>query len=140
MANVTEPKSSEARVVRGALRWGTVASIPAIGIAAWLRGPEGAISVGLAAAMVLANTWIAAALSGWAGRKTAAGAAYMAMPSFFIRMALIFTALSALRNQPFVDAPTFAVTFGVAVSIVMALEIASWRRTPWIALTMKETP
>jgi hypothetical protein len=43
-----------------------------------------------------------------------------------------------LRSVAFVDVPVFAVTFGVAVAGMVAIDWRVWMRTPWLALTFDE--
>jgi hypothetical protein len=49
--------------------------------------------------------------------------------------------LAALKNASFIDKPTFALTFGAAVTAVLVLEARGYIRTPWLAMTYgkKET-
>lgn len=133
--------SGETRLVRGAVAWGALAAIPASTLTSVARGPDAGLSVLLAAGIVLANAALAAAISAFAGRLSTLTAAFVSLPSFAFRMLGILAALSALKGRAFVDEPAFALSFGLAVVAVLALEAASWKRTPWIALTMtKEQP
>lgn len=127
--------SAETLIVRGALTWGAVASVPATGLAWALRGPEGAISVAAAAALVLGNAGAAALFSAAAGRISAAAAAMVSLPSFGIRMMLMFLALTWLQGQPSIDRPVFALAFSLGVMVVIAMEARDWKRTPWLART-----
>jgi hypothetical protein len=57
-------------------------------------------------------------------------------------MGAILVALAALKNASFIDRPTFALTFGVAVTAVLVLEARGYIRTPWLAINFdrkKET-
>lgn len=130
--------SGEMRLVRSAMLWGFIALPPAVGLAFLLRDAAGAISVAIAAGLVLANAALAGWISAFAGRRSTAAAAFASLPSFGVRMVLIFTSMAALRDQTFIDPPTFALTFGVAVTIVLFAESRTWGRTPWIGLTLKE--
>ena len=133
--------SAEARMVRPALIWGLVASVPAVGIAYAERGDHGAASAAVAIGIVLVNALAAAGISAFAGKMHALAAGFVSLPSFAVRMALILVALSALKNASFIDKPTFALTFGTAVTAVLVLEARGYIRTPWLALTYgkKET-
>lgn len=127
--------SGEGLIVRGALAWGALAVVPAAGVAYALRGEAGAASVALAAGIVLANAALAAGLSVLAGRISTTTAAMISLPSFAFRMMLVFGALAWLRGQSFIDRPAFALSFGTAVMVVVALEARGWKRTPWLATT-----
>ncbi len=130
--------SGEVRIVRPALAWGATAATAGAVLAYLVRDAAGAISVALAAGIVLTNAALAAGFSALAGRISTATAALISLPSFTVRMALIFAALALLKGQAFIDHATFAATFGIAVTVVLYLESRTWRRTPWIALTMEE--
>jgi 4-hydroxybenzoate polyprenyltransferase len=60
----------------------------------------------------------------------------ISLPSFALRMIAIFTAMAFLKNRSFIDQPTFALVFGLAVTAVIVLEARGWKRTPWLALTL----
>ena len=128
-------------MVRPALLWSFVASVPAVGIAYLARGDHGAASAAVAIGIVLLNAIAAATISAFAGRLHTLAAGFVSLPSFAIRMGLILVALAALKNASFIDKPTFALTFGVAVTAVLVLEARGYIRTPWLALTYgkKET-
>jgi ATP synthase protein I len=127
--------SGESRVAGNALLWGALAAVPGVGLAAALRGGDGAISAAVGIALVLANVALSAIFSVAAGKLTAAGPALVAMPSFTVRMAAIFFGLAALRNRSFIDEPVLAVTFVAALTLVLWREALTFKRTPWLALT-----
>jgi hypothetical protein len=130
--------SGEMRMVRDALFLGALAAPVAAAAAYLARGLDGALSAFVALGIVLGNAALSAAASAIAGRRSASTAAAVALPSFAFRMLGIFVAMALLARAPFVDRPTFALTFGVAVAVVIALEARTWKRTPWIALSLKE--
>lgn len=135
--------SGEMRLVRSALGWGLVAAVPVGGLAYLARGADGAVSALIALGIVLANAVAAAALSALAGRLHSLAAGFVSLPSFMVRMGAIFVALAFLKNASFIDPPTFALTFGMAVTAVLVLEARSWKRTPWLVAafdTQKENP
>ncbi|HVL33968.1 MAG TPA: hypothetical protein VM600_10360, partial [Actinomycetota bacterium] len=127
-----------ARLVRLALIWGSASAIPVTVIAYLVRGRDGAISALIALGIVLANAATAGLISGLAARFSTYASAMISLPSFSFRMIGIFTALASLKGRSFIDDPTFASTFAVAVVTVIWLEALAWKRTPWIALTLKE--
>lgn len=130
--------SGEFRLVRRALVWGALAAVAGAALAYALRGTDAAASVAIAASLVLANTALAAALSAGAARISISAAALMALPSFSIRMGGLFVALQALKGRPFIDEPSFVLAFALAVTAMIVLEARTWKRTPWLALTLKE--
>lgn len=130
--------SGEVRLVIAALKWGLIAAAPISGVAYLARGMEGSTSALIALGIVLANAGIAAGLSGLAGRAGATMPAMISIPSFGMRMLAVFGAMAWLKGRSFIDQPTFALTFGFAVFAVIVLESLQWKRTPWIALTLKE--
>lgn len=130
--------SAEFRIVRGALKWGVIVAGPAGGLMFLLRGPEAALSVLLAAGIVLANTALGAFVSASAAKISTVAAAAVSLPSFFARMAGVIAALATLSTATFIDLPVFALAFAAGVIGVQAMESVRWLRTPWIALTFLE--
>lgn len=131
--------SGEVLLVRRALVWGAVATLAGAGIAAGFAGTRGAASVGLGAGLVLCNAALAGAMSALAGRIAGATAAgFVAIPSFAIRMGMLLTAMTMLQGRAFIIEPLFAAAFGLAVPLVLYVEARTWKRTPWIAMTLKE--
>lgn len=123
------------RIARGALKWGAAAALPAVGLTFLIRGGDAALSAGIALGIVLVNAGLAAAISGLAGRISATAAAMISLPSFALRMIMIFLALVWLQSMPAIDRPIFAAAFAAGVVTVVALEARNWRRTPWLATT-----
>ena len=132
--------NGELRMVRGAFVVVATATPPAAAVAWIVRGPNGAISVLLAVAIVLANAIVSAAVLAFAVKKSALMGPSLQMPSYAFRMAGIVFTLAKLRDASFVDAPTFAVCFAAAVVATLAVEARVYKRTPWIALTFLDQP
>lgn len=131
--------SGEMLLVRRAVVWGAVATVAGASVAAYFAGSRGASSVGLGAGLVLCNAMLAGVISAIAGRMAGATAAgFVAIPSFAIRMSMLLAVMTALQGRPFLIEPLFAASFGVAVPIVLYVEARTWKRTPWIAMTLKE--
>lgn len=130
--------NGELRLAREAVGWTLIGVVPAAGIAYLARGDKGAISAAIAVGIVLVNAVVAAALSTAAGRISFAAAGLVSFPSFFLRLAGIAAAFTALGSLSIIDRGTLAVTFGLALVWVLALEARAWKRTPWLALTFKE--
>ena len=123
--------------MRGALVWG-VAGAAVASLAIWpVRGTDAAVSVLLAGGLVLANAAASAAISVLAGKVSSTGSAMIALPSFAVRMSLMFLALIALDGRPFIDEPVFALSFCGALTLVLLMEARGFKRTPWIALTFQ---
>jgi hypothetical protein len=127
--------SGEFRVVRDALLWGVAAAVPVGAIAYLARGGDGAASALIALGLVLANCFVSALVSAFAGKLSKFGAMLVSLPSFAIRMSAIAAALVLLKGRSFVDEPTFALCFGLALTAALVLQARSMRRTPWLALT-----
>ncbi|MGZ4205252.1 MAG: hypothetical protein ACXVES_08340 [Actinomycetota bacterium] len=130
--------NGELRLARGAVGWALVGAVPAAGIAYLARGDKGAVSAAVAIGIVVANAAVAAALSAAAGRISFTAAGLVSFPSFFLRLGGIAAAFTALGRLSVIDRGTLAVTFGLALVFVLALEARAWKRTPWLALTFKE--
>lgn len=131
--------SGEVRLVRSPIVWGSVSVVPCAAIAWLVRGADAAASIVIAVALVLANAGLAATMAALATRLGPTGPAMIAIPSFTTRMAGMFAALALLRAAAFVDKPTFALAFGVAVTGVLVGEARAWKRTPWLALAFTKT-
>ncbi len=127
--------SAESRIVRDALRIGSLATLPIAGIAWAIRGANGALSALIACAIVLGNVALSAGLSVLAGKVSFQTAAMMSLPSFTFRMLLIGIAFAFLEASAFVDQAVFVTTFVAGVVAVIVLEARAMRRTPWLALT-----
>jgi hypothetical protein len=103
----------ERQVARDLLRRGAIALPVAlvIGFIGW--GPAGAASVGFAAALVLANFWLAAFLLGWAARISYGLLMGVALFGFLLRMGLIIAAVLAVKDQAWVEPVPLGVTLVV---------------------------
>lgn len=131
--------SDEVKIVQPALRWVATGIVPAVGVAYLVRGRNGAISLLIATALVIANAVAAAGLSMWAGRLHGLASGFVALPSFAFRMAGILAVLIALKGASFIDKPTFAISFAVTLTIVMFLEAKSFKNTPWLVRAFSKT-
>ena len=127
--------AGELRMVRAALPTAAACAVSGALVAWAIRGSDGAISVVLAAGVILGNAICSAGLSALAGKFAPTGPALIALPSFAVRMAGIFAVLGMLRSRPFIDIPTFAIAFGAMLALTLFLEARAYKRTPWIALT-----
>ncbi|HEX9696654.1 MAG TPA: hypothetical protein VGB64_10140 [Actinomycetota bacterium] len=136
--NATTTTSGELRMVRGAMVAVSAATPPVAAIAWIVRGPEGAASVIIAVAIVLANAFVSALVLAVAVKRSPLMGPSLQMPSYAFRMAGIVFTLAKLRNASFVDPPTFAICFAVAVVATLAIEARIYKRTPWAALTFLE--
>lgn len=127
--------SGEGRIVKDALVVGPVVAGVAACVLGVVRGPSAASSVLIASCLIFANAGLSAAISSIAGRITPVGGAMVSLPSFALRLSLMFSALAWLTGKRFVDEPVFAIAFAVALVFTLAMEARAWRRTPWLALT-----
>ncbi|HEX2576930.1 MAG TPA: ATP synthase subunit I [Aquihabitans sp.] len=85
-------------LVAGAIGWGTA----------------GLASVAFAAALVLANFWVSAALLGWAARISLGLLMGVSLFGFLVRIGLITAAVLLVRDQSWVEPTPLAVTLVVA--------------------------
>lgn len=127
--------SGEYRIARGALAWCALATPLAAIVAALIRGAHGALSVAIAAGLVMGNTVVAVAISSFAGRTSKVGSAMVALPSYAIRISILAGLLALFAQQPYVDKQVFSATFVVALAGLLTLQARTMRRTPWLALT-----
>ncbi|MCB0978489.1 MAG: ATP synthase subunit I [Acidimicrobiales bacterium] len=103
LASNDQGPAPERQVAKDILRRGAIALPVAllVGFIGW--GPAGAASVGFAAALVLANFWLAAVLLGWAARISYGLLMGVALFGFLVRMGLIAVAVMAVRDQGWVE-------------------------------------
>lgn len=94
--------ATERIVARDLVRRGVLVLPAAVGLGALLAGASGALSVGFALALVLANFWLSAALLAWAARISYALVMGVALFGFLIRLALVGAAVYAVRDQAWV--------------------------------------
>lgn len=127
--------AGEFRIVGAALPLASAAAVGAALVLGAVRGPDAALSVGLAAALILGNAVASAAISALAGKLTPTGPAMFALPSFAFRMAAILAVLRSLQGRTFIDEPVFAAAFGLMLALTLFLEARAYKRTPWLALT-----
>lgn len=125
-------------MARAALGVGAAAVPPACALAYALRGGAGAASAAIALGIAVANFAAAGVASAVAGRRAPMLAAFLGLPSYTLRMAVVLASLAALRGRSFIDAPTFALVFGAGVAAILACGCVLWARTPWLALTLRE--
>jgi hypothetical protein len=131
----------ESRLIAGAFRAGAVALVPAAGIAWVLRGGPGALAVLIALAIVVANIAVSGLVLMIASRRAPENYPMIAMPSYALRMVAVFAAMAAAHATSAIDQGTFAITFALAVVVILAYECFLWARTPWLALEFgKERP
>jgi len=82
------------------------------GAAIW--GSDGALSVGYALALVLANFWLAAALIAWSSRISLALVMAATLFGFIVRLALIFLAVWLVKDAGWVDFVALGITIIVS--------------------------
>lgn len=124
-------------MVRAAIRAGAASLVPTTGVALLVRGPSGAAAAALALSLVVANFALSGAALDAAARRWPLTFPAVAMPSYALRMAGLFAAMSAIKSSP-VDPLVFAIVFAAAVVGLLAYECVVWARTPWLALTLSE--
>lgn len=112
----------ERDVARDLLKRGLLV-LPAALLAGFLGwGVDGVASVAFAAALVLANFWLAAALLGWAARISLALVMGVSLFGFLVRLAAISLAVFAVRDQAWFEAGPLLTTLVVAHLGLLAWE------------------
>ena len=104
----------EREVARDLLKHGLIAFPVAVGLGLIGWGWSGAASVAFAAALVLANFWLSAALLGWAARISLALLMGVSLGGFVIRIGLIGLAVMLVRHQGWVEPLPLGLTLVVA--------------------------
>ena len=130
----------EGRLILGAFRAGGVALVPGTAVAWAVRGRAGALAVLLALGIVVGNIAVSGLVLMIAARRAPSSYPMIAMPSYALRMAVVFAAMGVAYTSRVIDAPTFTVTFALGLIGILAYECFLWARTPWLALEFgKET-
>jgi hypothetical protein len=99
----------ESILARDLAKRGVMALPLIVGVAAVLRGADGAVAAALACAIVIVNFLLGAALLTWAARISLAMIMAAALGGFLLRMGLVVAVVASVRNQPWIDLPTLAV-------------------------------
>ncbi|MGQ0744833.1 MAG: hypothetical protein ACT4OS_10960 [Acidimicrobiales bacterium] len=107
-----------ADMARRSLPWLPVVAV----VAGLLRGVDGAVSALFAVAVILANLALSAGLATTAARIAPVVLGAAAMGGFVVRLGLVMAVVLAVRNQPWVDMVTLAVTLAVAHLGLLAME------------------
>jgi hypothetical protein len=81
-----------------------------IGVAAVARGGAGAVSAGIAVAIVVLNLAMSGATLSWAARTSLNLLMVAALGGFLLRMGLVVAVIALIRHESWVDLPTLAVT------------------------------
>ncbi|HJR19142.1 MAG TPA: hypothetical protein VJ922_05425 [Actinomycetota bacterium] len=126
---------AEGRLVWGALRAGALLLVPGSAVAFAVRGTEGALAVVAALAIVVGNFAISGlALMIGSRRSPVGGLSVVALPSYAIRMVLVFVAMGAAYTSPRIHEMTFTIAFTAGVVGILIYECLLWARTPWLAI------
>ena len=104
----------EREVARGIVRHGLIFAPVAMGLGAMGWGIDGLLSVGFAAALVLANFWVAASLLGWAARTSLSLLMGVSLFGFLLRLGALVAAVMAVRNMSWVAPAPLGATLIVA--------------------------
>ncbi len=113
--------ATERQVAVDLVRRGLLAAPAALAIGGLAWGWDGVASIGLAAALVLANFWASAALLAWAARISFGLVMGVALFGFLVRLALVSAVVLALEDQPWVRPVPLAVTL-----VVSHLGLLAW--------------
>lgn len=113
----------EAEIVRDLIRR-ALPFIPApIAVAALFAGADGALSAGVAVAMVLANFALAAASLAWAARINLAALMGMALFGYVFRLGVLFVAVLLIRDLDWVHMASLGCTLVVTHLGLLAWEL-----------------
>jgi hypothetical protein len=58
----------------------------------------------------------------------------VALPSYALRMMLVFAAMGAAYMSPAIDDTAFTVAFATGLTVILFYECLLWARTPWLAI------
>jgi hypothetical protein len=111
---VPSPDGIESRIARDLARhalW--VAPLAIVGVGLW-RGPEGALAVALAFALVIGNFLLSAAVLNHAARISPNALMGAALGGFLFKLVVLFIVGTVVEQIDAVDFPVFVVTLLVA--------------------------
>lgn len=92
------------------LRRGAPAVPVVVLVASLVWGTDGALSAAYGLAVVALNLLASAAMLGWAARVSPTAMMVTALGGFLLRMGLVFAALYAVRDQPWVEFVPLGIT------------------------------
>lgn len=104
----------EREVARGIVRHGLTFLPVALALGAMGWGFDGVFSVAFAAALVLANFWVAASLLAWAARTSLSLLMGVSLFGFLLRLGAIVGAVMAVRNMDWVAPVPLGATLIIA--------------------------
>ena len=109
-APVDEPAAPERAVARDMIRRSVVFAVPLLvgGVLGW--GWTGALSVGLALALVLVNFALGAAVIGWGARMGPSAMMAAAMGGYVVRLGIVTAAVLPVRHHEWFELLPFAVS------------------------------
>ncbi len=124
------PVNHEGLIARHMARHAAMVAPVVVGIAAALRGVDGAVSAAIGLALCAANFLIAAQIIGWAARRSA-GAIYGAIfGGFFLRLMVLAVIVLALEPVKFIDIPVLVLTLATSHLVLLMWE------TRYVSLTL----
>ena len=121
MAQSLTAPAPERDIARHMLRLAVPVAPAVVVVSGLVWGVDGALSAGFGAALLLVNLVASAALLAWAASKSPNTLLAAALGGFLGRMALVVLALTAVRNQSWVE----FVPLGVTV-LVTNLALLAW--------------
>jgi len=112
----------ETRVVLDMLRRGAPLLPLVVAVAGAIWGLRGAASAAFAVGVVAANFLLAATLTARAARVSLTLLAVAAFGGFFLRLALLFVVVLAVRNQPWANLVALGTTLAVTHAALLTWE------------------
>jgi hypothetical protein len=100
------------------------APVAMLAVGLW-RGPDAAGAVALAVALVVANWLVAAAMLGWAARRSPSRLMFVALFGFLGRLAAITGIGVGIKALDIVDWPVFAITLLASYLVLLTWEMRS---------------
>lgn len=113
----------EAGMAAAAVRLGLVLAVPVLGLAAWLRGVDGALTAAFGLALVVGGFALTGRSLAWAGRRSTEALMAVALGGFLLRLVLYAALIVLLRDVEGLDGPVLAVTVATALVAVLGYEV-----------------
>lgn len=115
----------ESRIARDlAVKAAIVTPIAALALGLW-RGPEAALGIVLAVAIVVANVLASAALLGWTARTMPHALTGVALMSFLGRLIIITLMGVGIKALDIVDWPVFCIALAASYLVLLVWEFRS---------------
>lgn len=121
----------EVHLTAKGLRAAPIAVAPLLIFAALAGGFNGAASVALGAGIVVGNSVLAAASTGWS-RTLGPGTVIVGYAMYAVRMFAVFAALTVVAVLPWVDRPLLAIAFCSTLAVTLTAACLSFVRNSYV--------